>query len=166
MFALIIHHLVSLTTESVRTKRMNRFSQKCVVLISRNAFLKKHTQNQDTIVISEFEETQEEERSGKATRSFFQKCATLSNHVDILLPHRLEQHPMKDQKMHFKCFVERSMRKTKFSQMARTTFLMFRQGMKPRCLSCGQTLKIFIVKTSPLDITTSETLKLTVRLRI
>ena len=73
---------------------------------------------------------------------------------------------MKDQKMHFKCFVERSMRKTKFSQMARTTFLMFRQGMKPRCLSCGQTLKIFIVKTSPIDITTSETLKLTVRLRI
>ena len=46
---------------------------------------------------------------------------------------------------------------------------MFRQGMKPRCLSCGQTLKIFIVKTSPLenvDITTSETLELTVRLRI
>ena len=48
---------------------------------------------------------------------------------------------------------------------------MFRQGMKPRCLSRGQTLKIFIVKTltSPLenvDITTSETLELTVRLRI
>ena len=68
MFALKIqHHLVVLTTECNRTKRMNNFFQ-----------------NQGTIVISEFEETQEEERSGKT--SFFKSarlCSTVLTYCSL-----------------------------------------------------------------------------------
>ena len=65
--------------------------------------------------------------------------------------------------------VERSVRKTKFSQMARTTFSDVQTKHEAQMSELRTTLKIFIVKKSPLenvDITTSETLNLTVRLRI